>query len=431
MLGSEILEVGIGLALIYLLLSAMASALREALEAWFKTRGEHLERGIRELLRDPDGSWMARGVYEHPLVAGLFRGGYTPRQAGASVANTLHWLGGWSNLPSYIPAPNFAAALLDVVARGPVVPGTVNQAPPPAMSAALLRENVESMADPYLQRALLVALDRGQGDLNRVQANLEAWYNSGMDRVSGWYKRRTQWVLLAIGLVLAGVLNVNTINIADSLMRDSTSRALLVARAETVSRDSAIIRASFDSLDRKLKALKLPIGWADTSVVRPTFKGRNADWRWWQNLLQPLLGLLITGFAVSLGAPFWFDVLNKFMVIRSTVKPHEKSPEEASEDGQGNGGQQSSQRIGGALPGRGEGPAAGAGDRPDPAGGAGTGGARTGGGAATPVGAGAGPEGRSASEGGSGAPQGGGAQEADAAFEPHRWDSNDPDEGIL
>jgi hypothetical protein len=39
---------------------------------------------------------------------------------------------------------------------------------------------------------------------------------------------------------------------------------------------------------------------------------------------------LITACAVSLGAPFWFDMLNKFVVIRSTVKPHEKSQEESS-----------------------------------------------------------------------------------------------------
>ena len=37
--------------------------------------------------------------------------------------------------------------------------------------------------------------------------------------------------------------------------------------------------------------------------------------------------------AIMLGAPFWFDVLNKIMIIRSTVKPHEKSPEEPSQDG--------------------------------------------------------------------------------------------------
>ena len=39
-------------------------------------------------------------------------------------------------------------------------------------------------------------------------------------------------------------------------------------------------------------------------------------------------------FAISLGAPFWFDMLNKFMVVRSTVKPHEKSSEETSGDRQ-------------------------------------------------------------------------------------------------
>jgi hypothetical protein len=42
------------------------------------------------------------------------------------------------------------------------------------------------------------------------------------------------------------------------------------------------------------------------------------------------VGWLITALAVSLGAPFWFDMLNKFIVVRSTVKPHEKSLEEKS-----------------------------------------------------------------------------------------------------
>lgn len=44
-------------------------------------------------------------------------------------------------------------------------------------------------------------------------------------------------------------------------------------------------------------------------------------------------GWLISAFAVMLGAPpFWFDILNKFMVVRSTVKPREKSREEDSKD---------------------------------------------------------------------------------------------------
>jgi hypothetical protein len=45
-----------------------------------------------------------------------------------------------------------------------------------------------------------------------------------------------------------------------------------------------------------------------------------------------LAGWLLTALAVSLGAPFWFDTLNKIMVVRSTVKPSEKSRDEASKD---------------------------------------------------------------------------------------------------
>lgn len=44
------------------------------------------------------------------------------------------------------------------------------------------------------------------------------------------------------------------------------------------------------------------------------------------------LGWLITAAAISLGAPFWFDTLNRFMIVRSTIKPKEKSPEEGSKD---------------------------------------------------------------------------------------------------
>ena len=49
-------------------------------------------------------------------------------------------------------------------------------------------------------------------------------------------------------------------------------------------------------------------------------------------LLLAIPGWIATALAVMLGAPFWFDVLNKFMVIRSTVKSYEKSSPEGSED---------------------------------------------------------------------------------------------------
>lgn len=52
------------------------------------------------------------------------------------------------------------------------------------------------------------------------------------------------------------------------------------------------------------------------------------------SLITAICGWLITALAIMLGAPFWFDVMNRFMVVRSTVKPKEKSPDEASVDRQ-------------------------------------------------------------------------------------------------
>src|SRR5262245_25921587 len=114
MLGSEILEVAIGLIFIYILVSVTCSALRKGAEAWIKTRAAYLEYGIREPRHDTLGTGLAKSFYNHPLIFSLFAEDYTP---GASSKPGL--LAKGANLPSYIPAKNFALALMDIAARGP------------------------------------------------------------------------------------------------------------------------------------------------------------------------------------------------------------------------------------------------------------------------------------------------------------------------
>lgn len=59
---------------------------------------------------------------------------------------------------------------------------------------------------------------------------------------------------------------------------------------------------------------------------------RRPSWDNLRSLLQAVLGWLITAFALSFGAPFWFDTLNRFMIVRGTIKPREKSTIEPSKD---------------------------------------------------------------------------------------------------
>jgi hypothetical protein len=78
MFGSHVLEAAIGLSFVFFILSLMATSGREIVEAWLQSRAVHLERGIRELLKDKDGTQLATQIYNHPLVSSLFTGDYDP-----------------------------------------------------------------------------------------------------------------------------------------------------------------------------------------------------------------------------------------------------------------------------------------------------------------------------------------------------------------
>jgi len=344
MFGSRILEVAIGIIFVFLLVSMICSAIREGIESWVKARAAFLEQGIRELLHDRHAVGIARSVYTHPLIYGLYLDEYRPRAA----SRPLSALARGGNLPSYIPARSFALALLDIAARGTGQHGTASNPATPELSLALARANVLNIENGPVQRVLLGAIDTAHGDLERAITNISAWYDSGMDRVSGAYKRATQKLLLGIGLVVAVVLNVNTIAIAHHLFRDDVERATLVARAEAVAHDSSFVSGSGEAQYARARAaldsLRLPIGWDDVRLVHPwrTTAVRDAsgavrsvrELRVWEHVFEPIVGWLLTALAAMLGAPFWFDLLNRMMVVRSTVKPHEKSPEESSEDRQ-------------------------------------------------------------------------------------------------
>lgn len=388
MFNSDILEVAIGIIFVFILVSIICSAVREAIEAWFKTRGAYLERGIRELLRDANGDGLAAALYEHPLISGLYPGPYHPPPSPDDPTKSPDYFQKGKNLPSYIPSRNFAQALMDLAARGPVrqfnaIATAIDVTP------QTIRANLYNIPSPAIQRVLLNALDTAQGDLDAVRVEIEKWFDSGMDRVSGWYKRATSWILFWIGLGVAIALNVNTVAVADYLYRHPAERAVVVAQAEQLqARAARGDTASAGDARHLLDSVNLPIGW-DRVEYLWTRKDTNQPWIW-DYLLAPILGWLITAFAATLGAPFWFDVLNKVMVIRSTVKPHEKSKEEASKDNQkprptpGAAGGEPAPPQGdqAAKPaaGEGAGAGAGAGTNAQPQGGGGGGGGAGGGG---------------------------------------------------
>jgi hypothetical protein len=309
MFDSVIIDVAIGIIFIFILVSIICTTIREGIEATFKSRAAYLEHGIRELLHDRSAVNIAQSFFTHPLIKGLFSGDYKP---GKNVDRPAMFAKGGS-LPSYIPSKSFAMVLMDIAARGPVSPANTN-AFAPVLSVENIRANISNIQNEAVQRILLTAIDSAQGDLDLLQKNIEAWFNGSMDRVSGWYKRTTQRILFVIALVIAVGLNVNTITISDYLYHNKTARSIIVARAEAAQKDSSFVN---QDMQAQMAALDLPIGWGKKwETIQP-----EGDDGVWNGALLHIFGWLLTALAATLGAPFWFDLLNKIMVLRSSVKP--------------------------------------------------------------------------------------------------------------
>lgn len=383
MFGSAILETAIGLILIYLLLSLICSSAREGIEAFMKSRGSMLEQGIGELLKASTGgapadkSGLVAAIYSHPLIYSLYRGEYVP---------------GGKNLPSYIPARNFALAFMDIVVRGPITPGDVprtletltatlpgralggterrvsgsfanvptatstaepatvqpsvaavtrtpNPYLPPTASAVVARAlSIEGLAGAiasstdlsvHAKRALEIALDTANNDFTRAQKNVEDWYNSAMERVSGWYKHQSQKYLFLLGLGVTVIANVDTVAVGKALYLQPSVRQALVAEASAIRSDSTYRTGQVapTSVVSTLEQFDLPLGWSTAHYHDDWYKSAHNVATF---VIEPALGWLLTSLAIALGAPFWFDMLNKIMVVRSTVKPIEKPQKDGS-----------------------------------------------------------------------------------------------------
>jgi hypothetical protein len=349
-----ILNLAIGLSFVFLLFSLVITALNELLLSFFDQRAGFLKQGIEELLGQ-DKATVER-FFAHGLIDSLSR-----QQNGT---------------PSYIPTDAFVAALLDQVSKytiDPAAPRKVRDIE--AFATALAGTALEG--NSKLKESLVALLDRAGGDLAAFKREIAGWFDQSMNRVTGWYKRFAQQVLFALALGAAIACNVDSLHIIQALttdpkLRDSVVEAatgyvvkskktatttqketpapvtpaaeptpssspsavaspavepeakeILNSTPKTPEQLAAITKQLKDSLGQ-LNSISLPIGWGDAQY-NYYFKdmghggglGEMPDRGWnWGHLLSGLLGCLITALAASLGAPFWFETLQRFVNIR-------------------------------------------------------------------------------------------------------------------
>jgi hypothetical protein len=360
MFGSNVLEIAIGLVFVFLCVSLVCTAVNELIAAAFASRARDLERGIRNML---DGTskfplrwwtktWMTSTFQELEDE----KAKETPWAAKFFDHHIIDGVRKDNAMPSYIPSQDFVNVLLELVDDD--IRNPQGSPPAPALSPPSsplrgdcsfdeIRTMINRVSSERIRQMLLPILREAESDLNsaisplkRFGERVEIWFDNGMDRVGGWYKRRTQAVLLLVGLFVAVAMNIDTISIYQLLARDGTLRASIVAVAEKTAAQiqpanappaTQPVAAAIDDVKssiNKIDDLGIPIGWRASEYDRFFTNNRKTkdDTVMASAVFSKIFGLLATALAASLGAPFWFDLLNKFMSIRGNGKAPEEKP---------------------------------------------------------------------------------------------------------
>lgn len=222
-----------------------------------------------------------------------------------------------------------------------------------------LRDGLAVMAvtNPQLKQALdslFLGVDqygtKGEQALAQGRQNIEKWFDNGMDRLGGWFKRSAQNVSIILGISIAIFVNADTVMIAQTLMKDPVLRNALVAQAESFSKKSpdqitTPELGELKNIQTELTNMNMPIGWvgaplslSDTPFVPQDGSTPQVCTMWPVNessfyglpmgnkcyplintpapndltgIILKVFGLLASGLAAAQGAPFWFDILKK------------------------------------------------------------------------------------------------------------------------
>ncbi len=398
MTGSIAFDLVIGLVFIYLLYSLLASIIQEIISTLLGLRARTLSRAIGRMLKEDSKKtktkFSAAFLEFTQRFSRNFRGENDELHKKFYNHSGIRSMtsGQYYSKPSYINSKEFSTVLIDIL---------FNEEDSEKSVSNWIKEILPKKSG-RIPEAAADNLKVTNEDIENYKKYLEEWFDHTMERVSGWYKRSIQTILLITGFFIAVIFNVDTIEIVGLLSTDKDAREAMVELAANYieenqelityykgsEQDSSSIKdLSIEDFETKLDNLlniknklqndidvannilgfrpkdELPVfeltqldelddnqrfldtlngkiyalTVSKTLLAKNTYKYYNldvrevadselvyADFNYWkfisENFCDNFWGYLLTALAISLGAPFWFDLLSKFIRIRTSIK---------------------------------------------------------------------------------------------------------------
>lgn len=318
---SKILEILIATALVYFLFSTLVSLLFEWYSYKTQKRGRFLYETIVKLLDDPVNKSYGASLYSQYSINRLKKSK--------------------DSYPQYISSSMFADALIDIIgSQSETVKFTNVFESKKSMNLSKVIMEEKRFEDPFERfrhgvdqmkysalKSQLRSFHEKTTNYTELKKMIMDWFDDYMARVSGWYKLKTKKALFYISLLVALTFNIDSITFIEKINSDDTLRKNLVTQAENKVmqeklRDSEVNPGTVQKIDEDyLKEAKSTI----TEIENDSLPIGYQDDMWGQSIsyyLMWLCGILISSFALSFGAPFWFDVMVKAINIRRAgIKP--------------------------------------------------------------------------------------------------------------
>jgi hypothetical protein len=365
MLNSSIIDIVIGLVFIYLLYSLLATIIQEVIASYFNFRAKILERAVFRMLEDENRfhskfrnvlylfnktrngghpnsiSWQ---YYKHPLI--LFLG-----------ESDCH------GKPAYINKETFSKVIIDLLRGKDVSPGDdIKLLIQQSLNDKKTNWGNAKISDQTLSYLKSIWAD-ANGEVPKFKHHLESWFEETMDRASTWYKKHIQFILFFVGLAIAMAFNVDTLKIIERLEKDPKLRQQLVEQAQAFQQahpdlDKKLLLQEAENnkflaqysnqgilLNDSLRSIRLKdslelasylelktkqnelLDQASTLIkndINSVHHSLGLGWAEYnhssfRNVFYSIIGWIVTALALSLGAPFWFDLLNRLMKLRGSV----------------------------------------------------------------------------------------------------------------
>ena len=322
MFDSIILDVVIGLTFVFFVFSLLASGINELVRKALNTRAKALWKSIGQILDEgtdvfrtstpavslgpapkrtasPSGSEsLAVQLHEHPLIKSL-----DPARRGKQTR--IH----------HIPNREFARAVVDLLTPrdgGEVTPQWTK-----------IGDEIAKLPEGLRNQFQVLYKEAGE-DVVKFRDAIEGWFDTRMEQVSDWYKKRTRWALAAYGIVIAGFFNVSAIGVTAELYENDVVRGSLVALAEKTpdSFDDVTACTNRECVEEEVGAVVdtgLPIWWRDCPVANSTAT-KTCGFEDGGQVITSLAGWAITAAALAMGASFWFATLKRAVGLRKSEK---------------------------------------------------------------------------------------------------------------